>query len=55
MASDPAYGLAAQLLAAKLNVVAGAGTCSGATAAMASGQTLLSAISSRAAAPTRAR
>ncbi len=27
MASDPAYNLAAQLLAAKLNVEAGAGVC----------------------------
>ena len=27
MASDPAFGLAAQYLAAKLNLVAGAGSC----------------------------
>ncbi len=41
MASDPAYNLAAQLLAADLNVVAGAGTCSSAVTAIAAGQALL--------------
>ena len=39
--SDAAYNLAAQLLAAKLNVEAGAGTCTAATAAIADGQALL--------------
>ena len=41
MASDPAFNLAAQLLAAKLNVVAGAGSCPAATTAIASAQALL--------------
>ena len=36
--------MAAQLLAAKLNVTAGAGTCSAATTAIADGQALLVAI-----------
>jgi hypothetical protein len=40
-ASDAAYGLAAQLLAAKLNVSAGAATCSKATTAINAGQALL--------------
>ena len=40
-ASDAAYGLAAQLLGAKLNVAAGAGTCTAATNAIAQGQALL--------------
>lgn len=44
MASDPAYNLAAQLLAAKLNVVAGAGTCGAATTAIADADALLTAI-----------
>jgi hypothetical protein len=44
MASDPAYNLAAQLLAAKLNVVAGAGQCPAATQAISDAQTLLDAI-----------
>lgn len=44
MASDAAYGLAAQLLAAKLNVVADAGTCPAAITAMTEGQALLDAI-----------
>jgi hypothetical protein len=43
-ASDAAYNLAAQLLAAKLNVVAGAGTCATATSAIASAQSLLAGI-----------
>jgi hypothetical protein len=43
-ANDAAYGLAAQLLAAKLNVSAGAGTCTAATNAIAGGQALLDAI-----------
>ena len=41
MAGDAAYGLAAQLLAAKLNVAAGAGTCQAALDAIANGQALL--------------
>lgn len=41
MASDPAFNLAAQLLAAKLNVVAGAGQCPAATTAIAQAQALL--------------
>ena len=44
MASDPAYNMAAQLLAAKLNVVAGAGTCAAATTAITDGSALLTAI-----------
>jgi hypothetical protein len=44
MGSDAAYGLAAQLLAAKLNVQAEAVTCGGATGAIADGQALLDAI-----------
>jgi beta-propeller repeat-containing protein len=43
MASDPAFNLAAQLLAAKLNVVAGAGTCPAAVNAINNGQALLAA------------
>jgi hypothetical protein len=44
MASDPAFGLAAQLLAAKLNIVAGAGSCPSAVSAINDGQTLLAAV-----------
>ncbi|HVM05142.1 MAG TPA: hypothetical protein VM242_08220 [Acidimicrobiales bacterium] len=44
MASDAAYGLAAQLLAARLNVVADAGTCAAAITAMNQGQALLDSI-----------
>jgi hypothetical protein len=44
MASDAAYGLAAQLLAARLNVLALAGTCPAATDAMAGAQALLDSI-----------
>lgn len=44
MASDPAFGLAAQLLAAKLNIVAGAGSCPAAVSAMNDAQTLLAAV-----------
>jgi hypothetical protein len=44
MASDPAFNMAAQLLAAKLNVLAGAGTCAASTTAIADGQALLYAI-----------
>jgi len=44
MASDPAFALAAQLLAAKLNIVAGAGSCPAAVGAINDGQTLLAAI-----------
>jgi hypothetical protein len=44
MASDPAFALAAQLLAAKLNVVAGAGTCPAAVSAINDGQALLAAV-----------
>jgi hypothetical protein len=44
MASDPAFNLAAQLLAAELNVVAGAGTCPAAVSAINGAQTLLAAI-----------
>ncbi len=40
-ASDPAFNMAAQLLAARLNVVAGAGSCTAANDAIAAGQTLL--------------
>jgi hypothetical protein len=41
MASDPSFNLAAQLLAAKLNVAAGAGTCPAAVTAINSAQALL--------------
>jgi len=41
-ASDACYGLAAQLLAAELNIVAGAETCSALTDAVADAQALLS-------------
>jgi hypothetical protein len=44
MASDPAFGLAAQLLAAKLNIVAGAKSCSSAASAIANGQALLATV-----------
>jgi hypothetical protein len=44
MASDPAYNLAAQLLAAKLNYTAGAKQCPAATTAIAQAQALLVAI-----------
>jgi hypothetical protein len=44
MSSDPAFNLAAQLLAAKLNVVAGAGTCPAAVTAINAAQALLDAI-----------
>jgi carboxypeptidase family protein/prealbumin domain-containing protein len=43
-ASDPAFNMAAQLLAAKLNGVAGAGTCGAATAAITDGQALLQSV-----------
>jgi hypothetical protein len=43
MASDPAFNLAAQLLAAKLNLVASAGSCGAATGAIADAQALLAA------------
>jgi Prealbumin-like fold domain len=43
-ASDPAYNLAAQYVAAKLNVQGGAGTCAASTQAIADAQTLLDAI-----------
>jgi len=43
-ASDPMYNMAAQLLAAQLNVVAGAGTCPAATTAISQGQALLDAV-----------
>ena len=43
-ASDAAYGLAAQLLAAKANVAAGAGTCSGALTAIVDADKLLDKI-----------
>jgi hypothetical protein len=45
LASDPAFSLAAQLLGAKLNVVAGAGVCPAAENAIKSAQSLLEAIS----------
>jgi hypothetical protein len=41
LASDPAYNLAAQFIAARLNYAAGAGQCPAATTAIASAQTLL--------------
>jgi hypothetical protein len=44
MASDAAYGLAAQLAAALLNVNAGAGTCPAALAAIDDAQALLDSI-----------
>jgi Domain of unknown function DUF11 len=44
MASDPAFALAAQLLAAKLNVVAGAGSCPAAVTAINDAQTFLAAV-----------
>jgi hypothetical protein len=44
LARDPAFGLAAQLLAAKLNVVAGAFVCQAATDAINQGQALLDGI-----------
>jgi hypothetical protein len=44
MASDPAFGLAAQLLAAKLNIAAGAGSCPAAVSAINDAQALLTAI-----------
>ena len=43
-ASDPAYNMAAQLLAAILNIQAGAGTCTAANEAIADGLALLDAI-----------
>jgi hypothetical protein len=43
MASDPAFNLAAELLAAELNVVAGAGTCPAVVSAINGTQTLLAA------------
>ena len=43
-ASDPAFNMAAQLLAAKLNVMAEAGSCTAANDAIAAGQALLDAI-----------
>ena len=43
-ASDPAFNMAAQLSAAKLNLVAGAGSCPAAVSAINSGQALLAAI-----------
>ena len=44
MASDPAFNLAAQLLAAKLNLVAGAGVCPAAVSAINDAQTLLDVV-----------
>lgn len=44
MASDPAYNLASQLLAADLNVQSGAGSCSASTLAITQAQSLLAAI-----------
>jgi hypothetical protein len=44
MANDPAFGLAAQLLAAKLNIVAGAGSCPAAVTAINDAQALLVAV-----------
>jgi hypothetical protein len=44
MASDPAFGMAAQYLAARLNVVAGAATCPAVITAINNAQTLLLAI-----------
>jgi hypothetical protein len=45
MASDPAFNLAAQLLAAKLNLQAGAGVCGAAVNVVNAAQTLLAGIS----------
>ncbi len=47
MASDAAYNLAAQLLAADLNIQAGAGSCAAATSAITQGQALLTSINFR--------
>jgi hypothetical protein len=44
MSSDPAFNLAAQLLAAKVNVKAGALTCPSATSAISDAQALLAAV-----------
>ena len=44
MASDPAFNLAAQLLASKLNVVAGAGACAAASTAINNAQALLASV-----------
>jgi hypothetical protein len=44
MSSDPAFNLAAQLLAAKLNIKAGALTCPSATSAISDAQALLGAV-----------
>jgi len=44
-AGDPIYNMVAQLVGAKLNVAAGAGTCSALTTALTDAQTLLLAIS----------
>jgi hypothetical protein len=44
MSSDPAFNLAAQLLAAKLNIKAGALTCPSATSAISDAQALLVAV-----------
>jgi len=44
MASDAAFNLAAQLLGAELNIVAGAGACPAAVTAINQGQALLGAI-----------
>jgi hypothetical protein len=43
-ASDPTFNLAAQLLAASLNVVAGAGGCGAATTAISDARALLTAV-----------
>ena len=43
--SDPLFNMAAQLLAAKLNVLSGAGTCSAATSAIAQASNLLASYS----------
>jgi Prealbumin-like fold domain len=44
MSSDPAFNLAAQLIAAELNVVAGAGTCPNAITAINAASALLAAV-----------
>jgi hypothetical protein len=44
MASDPAFNLSAQLLAARLNAVTGAGGCPASVAAIGNAQTLLGAV-----------
>jgi hypothetical protein len=44
MSSDPAFNLAAQLIATKLNVKAGAQTCPSATSAISEAQALLAAV-----------